>query len=285
MPIRFQKVPVLRHPDLLDKEINGVIDHANGSVTTPKIPDGAITSPKLDPALEITDSQHGNRAAGLHADSHERLHDLASALDHTGTITDAQHGDKTTLPDAHHPQLHAATHKAGAADELLVDPAMLTFGTWEKIAEVEPDTDVTSVAFTGLNLDKDKAYMLVFQTRNPTASSGYIRLYFNQITTSAYYWLQSLYAAGTSIGAARVNHAGWIYTLAGHDFIGWCMIERYLYPRWINIWQGRLGSALVLYCYGGNFTIDTNVIRIDLVHDVAGGIAAASRFMLFKVSK
>jgi len=54
----------------------------------------------------ITDSQHGSRGSGLHADSHVRLHALDSALDHSGTITDAQHGTKTTIPDAHHGRSH-----------------------------------------------------------------------------------------------------------------------------------------------------------------------------------
>jgi len=33
---------------------------------------------------------------------HDRLHALDSTLDHSGVITDAQHGTKTTIPDAHH---------------------------------------------------------------------------------------------------------------------------------------------------------------------------------------
>jgi len=37
---------------------------------------------------------------------HDRLHALDSASDHSGVITDAQHGDKTTIPNAHHSKMH-----------------------------------------------------------------------------------------------------------------------------------------------------------------------------------
>jgi len=49
---------------------------------------------------------------------HDRLHTLSSALDHSGIITDAQHGDKTTIPNAHHAQLHQASHQSGGSDAL-----------------------------------------------------------------------------------------------------------------------------------------------------------------------
>lgn len=43
---------------------------------------------------------------------HDRLHALDSSLDHSGIITDAQHGDKTTIPNAH----HSRNHNLGATD-------------------------------------------------------------------------------------------------------------------------------------------------------------------------
>jgi len=68
----------------------------------------------LDSALDhtgvITDSQHGSRGSGLHGDSHARSHALDSALDHTGIITDAQHGSRGSgLHADSHTRLHTMT--------------------------------------------------------------------------------------------------------------------------------------------------------------------------------
>jgi len=70
--------------------------------------------------VHIADIEHSVADATLHdavtstphisqADKdkiHDRLHALDSALDHSGEITDAQHGTKTTIPNAHHAKVH-----------------------------------------------------------------------------------------------------------------------------------------------------------------------------------
>jgi hypothetical protein len=55
----------------------------------------------------ISDTQHGSRGSGLHADSHARLHTLDSASDHSGSITDAQHGSRGS---GLHADSHARSH-------------------------------------------------------------------------------------------------------------------------------------------------------------------------------
>ena len=44
---------------------------------------------------EVTDAQHGSRAGGLHADSHDRQHALSTAADHMGVLGTGQHGSLT----------------------------------------------------------------------------------------------------------------------------------------------------------------------------------------------
>lgn len=62
----------------------------------------------LDHSGVITDGQHGSRGAGLHGDSHARLHALDSSLDHSGVITDSQHGSRGSgLHADSHARLHA----------------------------------------------------------------------------------------------------------------------------------------------------------------------------------
>ena len=41
------------------------------------------------------------------------------ALPEDEEITDLQHGDRTTIPDAHHEKAHALTHAKGEADEIV----------------------------------------------------------------------------------------------------------------------------------------------------------------------
>jgi len=57
----------------------------------------------LDHSGSITDVQHGSRGSGLHGDSHARSHALDSASDHTGSINDSGHGSRAS-------GLHADSH-------------------------------------------------------------------------------------------------------------------------------------------------------------------------------
>jgi len=84
----------------------------------------------------IDDAHHGNRGAGLHADSHARQHALDSGADHTGTITDAQHGNRGAglHADSHarqHSMVAAADHSAATLGDLLRAGAG---GAWEILA-------------------------------------------------------------------------------------------------------------------------------------------------------
>ena len=81
----------------------------------------------------IDDAHHGNRGAGLHADSHSRQHALDSAADHTGNITDAQHGNRGAglHTDSHgrqHSMVSAPDHSAATLGDLLRAGAG---GAWE----------------------------------------------------------------------------------------------------------------------------------------------------------
>jgi len=69
-------------------------------------------SDALDHSGEITDVQHGSRGSGLHGDSHARSHALDSALDHTGAINDAGHGSRGS---GLHADSHARSHALDSA--------------------------------------------------------------------------------------------------------------------------------------------------------------------------
>ena len=78
-------------------------------------------------ALEHTEADvttHDNLTATPHISQtdkdkiHERQHALDSPDDHSGVINDSQHGAQTTIPDAHHPRMHAESHRITGADKL-----------------------------------------------------------------------------------------------------------------------------------------------------------------------
>lgn len=62
----------------------------------------------------IDDTHHGNRGAGLHADSHARQHALNSTDDHTGEITDSQHGSRGA---GLHADSHNRQHAMDSSDD------------------------------------------------------------------------------------------------------------------------------------------------------------------------
>jgi len=93
-----------------------------------RMPDGILNylllgqGAGVDPAYgAFSDTIHGSRGSGLHTDSHARLHALDSALDHSGVITDAQHGTKTTIPNAHHDRDHFLRHAFVFGDVTIAD--------------------------------------------------------------------------------------------------------------------------------------------------------------------
>jgi len=49
---------------------------------------------------------------------HDKLHAIDSALDHSGVITNTQHGDKTTIPNAHHNRQHALSSASDHTGEI-----------------------------------------------------------------------------------------------------------------------------------------------------------------------
>jgi len=62
-----------------------------------------MVDPKAIHGLSLFLNHKHNDLEDVGPDNHHyRLHTLDSTLDHTGVITDAQHGNKTTIPDAHH---------------------------------------------------------------------------------------------------------------------------------------------------------------------------------------
>jgi len=166
----------------------------------------------------------------------------------------------------------------------LIASRSLAFGTWEKIAEVVPSSDVQTITFTGLDLSVDKAYMLVAKDKNPLASGGDVRyLFVNDDTTTTNYTHQEFGVSGGSVSSAERNDARIAHVPPGKTAIYWVFIGVGTGANVFWMSHAVKDGPVLVHRYGWN-TNHSNITKIEIQSDTAGAIAAGSRFMLFKVS-
>jgi len=177
---------------------------------------------------------------------------------------------------------HASRHEAGGADALTKAGLDGILEHWTKIAEVYVDADTTTITITGLDLDADKAYLVVLNFINPQATGSIYHLHFNNDLTDANYKSQRLIASGTGVSAGTATEPDFAYLPAGEStpLIGLV---------------GRVGAVPRFHCRSMeratciaikavHWDIAANVTRIDIHSTTANAIGAGSRLMLFKVS-
>jgi len=106
----------------------------------------------------ITDTQHGSRGSGLHADSHARQHALGSSLDHTGSGT-----IKTTLSFAVVGTLSIGTDKAPT----LLAPCSLTIVKVKLVVKTAPGGQAIIV-----DVNKNGTTIFTTQGNRPQIAAG-----------------------------------------------------------------------------------------------------------------
>lgn len=155
---------------------------------------------------------------------------------------------------------------------------------FKKVAEYTATTDVTQITFTGLDINTDKFYYIIFNTSNPTASDSYFSLYVENDLTATNYYCQYIYSYGATIVADSRNNAyiGWIAD-------GQCGVFSILliraptgYPRAISsgTYRGGTGPSQTHLCWTKLATV-TNVTRIDIVASTANSIGAGSKIIIY----
>jgi len=119
--------------------------------------------PKLVAGTGITlTKQNPSGNENLKIDAHSQLHALDSASDHSGAITDAQHGTKTSIPDAHH-------RKWSWADEQAWSKTFrIPLGLWKKSANnplltgTPAQWDAGSIYMTSCAYRNGKTYLFYY---------------------------------------------------------------------------------------------------------------------------
>jgi hypothetical protein len=159
---------VTKHTELTDKEVNGVIDHADNSITTAKIQDNAITTAKIQSGAITTTKIQDN------AVTTEKIQDNAIS---TAKIQD------------------------GA-----VTPAKLSFYPFRVVQYFELTSAQTEIEITGFDRAKNKFYYIdIFVYNGGTASGSATMLLGTSTGYPSYndYIYQKLTVSGTSVSASQ----------------------------------------------------------------------------------
>jgi len=167
-----------------------------------------------------------------------------------------------------------------------VTKAKLSFGTWEKVADVLVGADTTSITVTSLNLDADKAYLFMFAVLNPTASDSVYDIFLNNDTNPGNYYGQYIYGTYRTINVDRVNEPRVGAAGAGSEgfFKGMMMRPAGREPRWFVDQQYYEPSVVELLIWAEAWTTSANVTQVQIAASVANAIGAGSRLIIFKVS-
>ena len=167
-----------------------------------------------------------------------------------------------------------------------VTPAKLSFGTWEKIGEVDVTSSVSSVSFTGLDGDSDKFYLLCCRIINAdSANQRGFQLRFNGDSGSNYS-TEGFYVDGGSTSTKDISPDSQIeFCRVRAGDVGTALI-------FINPTTGKKREIVSYFSgdrfvgiYGGAWTNTTdNVTSISVLQIGGAYIGAGSKFILFRVS-
>jgi len=163
----------------------------------------------------------------------------------------------------------------------------LSFGTWEKIFEYTVPANTTAIEITGLDLDNDKIYELVFNAKNPTVSRTDYYLYFNGDTTNTNYYAQWMWVEGTRVSCARTNKPYLMELGSGTSGIVICKIIRAIDGMARYNASATMGSLETIRSLDikGSWITSANVTSIRIQSEIATAIAANSKVYLMRLSK
>jgi len=168
-----------------------------------------------------------------------------------------------------------------------ITSSKLGFGTWEKVADtVIAGAAVTSIDFSGLDLDAAKAYMITVRITNTATGAAGLNMFFNDDTTQAHYYEQSIYASGAVVASYRGNDASVAYLDPGNENTAVITIARGV-GKVKSCVKGsnREQAAIETNDYINCWVTEANVTRITFTASAANTIGIGSRIMIFKVSQ
>lgn len=225
---------VASHRQLSDKEVNGVIDHADGSVTTEKIRDGAITANKLA-ALDRIDLAPRTNDPALAAGRVWFRSDLGLLSFSPDGSTVARVPRGTINVDS-----HASRHNADGADPIT---------GWIAPSMIGPNSDTAAyMYFRTRNIAGTSSVGHIFAPYDDnwgnlgTSTKRWSTMYTSTIAVSAF---ANFYKFNVTSGTtnyfpyATAAHATLVPYTDGYSYIG-TDTARFYYVRGVNVVAGDL---------------------------------------------
>ena len=247
---------------------------------------------------ELSERAHGSLTGVTPNQHHDRQHALDSAADHTGTITDAQHGVRTLAnahahaslsgigANDHHAAFTAADHTAigdaaphharytnGEADARIAIHAAIPAAHhapsgWEHIDTQILAASAPSIDFPGLSLAYNAFRITAFIKRQIMGVPLSTGMRFND-DAGANYDLVGL--VGDGVAATSGSLAGSNYAVMGifddtHYGIAFCYIqnrEAAIEKEWLCF--GGLGSSVIMNISGRWNNTTAKITKISLV--------------------
>jgi hypothetical protein len=177
---------------------------------------------------------------------------------------------------------------AGLIADNSVTGAKLGTGTLKFIAEgVVAGAAVTTISFTGLNLDTDKMYFIVLNIKNAGAGNRVLSMYMNADTTATNYYVQWLDANGAGVASGRANDARIMDVIASTDSVGFIFMTKLAsrIPRSICDAMVDVPASCQQLKYAHIRKTDTsNVTQIDFTISSASQIDIGSRISIYRVT-
>jgi len=143
---------------------------------------------------------------------------------------------------------------------------------------------VTSVDFSGLDINTHKSYRLEIELYNPTGTSAYLYAFVNGDTVVSNYYVQSVQYDTTVATVSRHNGAEITTTVLGEQSKVDASISisngiSYI----VSQSMGRAASLVrsFFYCQAKVATV-TNITQLTFTSSVAGGIGIGSKFRIYK---
>jgi len=154
-----------------------------------------------------------------------------------------------------------------------------------KVFEYVAETDISEIDIKGLDLERDKVYIIIFNIKNPTGTSSAYRLFCNGDFTLTNYWFQWGEISGGVLSSSRQNTNQFAYVDAGQNAHAETTIGRSPdgYPQWFTRSCRGIGGAIMIHLVAGCWMSTANVTRLTIRSEVTNAIGAGSRLVIYSL--
>ena len=167
-----------------------------------------------------------------------------------------------------------------------VTQAKLSFGTWEKLADVTLGANSDYIEFTGLNINIDMFYAIFLTVKNPLGSMIDVFIFVEGDYSPSSYAVQICEVSGTSISANRYNMSTVSGVDAGERSNAYTIITRDPggYAKAVGLDLTNTGAKVNVQILA-NSKIGTvaNITKIRLQASSSNGLGAGSKFLLARM--